>query len=186
VLYTARSGDKGDRQEPDQPHEAGPFTLLHLRSGTCAGPHHFAWPSPPALAGPTGGYCFWRNHPELWDAEFLARIQATDQRFDADHDGALSSSEADAAPVPGGNMDDILKKQLLAAYFNLATRRINAATALSPDDRLVRALGLMNVRDAVVYADETLLLPVTSANRSRYTNATTALDQINANKIEVY
>ena len=25
---------------------------------------------------------FWRNHPELWTAEFRARIQATDQRFD--------------------------------------------------------------------------------------------------------
>lgn len=27
---------------------------------------------------------FWKNHPELWTAEFLARVQATDQRYDTD------------------------------------------------------------------------------------------------------
>jgi len=86
--------------------------------------------------------------------------------------------------VPGGNMDKVLKEQLLATYFNLATRRINAATLI--ESRLAGRLGLDNVKEAVVYAMETLLLPVDSANRDRYSDASTALDQINQNRSETY
>jgi len=134
------------------------------------------------------GLGFWRNHPELWSAEVRAMIQATDQRFDgADGttpDGMLSGAEVTAVFVPGGNMDKVLEEQLLGTYFNLATRRINAGTLL--DSRLTARLGLTNVRDAVLYAQATLLLPVTSANRPRFSDATTVLDQINANRSEAY
>jgi len=134
------------------------------------------------------GVGFLRNHEELLLAEILARIQATDQRFDgADGtapNGALSVAEVTAVLVPGGNMNKVLAEQLIATYFNLATRRINAGTAI--DSRLAGQLGLANVRDAVIYAEATLLLPVISANRPQYSDATTVLEQINANRIEVY
>jgi len=78
------------------------------------------------------GLGFWRTHPEAWSSEMLARIQATDQRFDgadgSTPDGALVPSEVTEVLLPGGNMDKVLEEQLLATYFNLATRRINAAT----------------------------------------------------------
>ena len=129
---------------------------------------------------------FWRTHQDLWLPEILARIQATDQRFDANNDGQLSNDEVATMLAPGGNMDKILKEQLIAAYFNLATRRINAATTLDPKAKLAQLLGLTNVRDAAIYAKGTLTLPVTSTNRARYSNATTVLDQINNNRIELY
>ena len=129
---------------------------------------------------------FWRNHPDMWQSEILARIQATDQGYDANLDGQLSSAEVAVALTPGGNMDAILKQQLIATYFNLGTRRINSATTLDPKAKLVRQLSLTNVHGAVVYTMETLLLPVMDTTRDRYSNATTILDQINSNKIEVY
>jgi len=129
---------------------------------------------------------FWRNHSELWLVEILARIQATDQRFDTNGDGQLTAVEAAAIFASGGNMDAILKQQLLATFFNLATRRINAATVLNPKAKLVQQLGVTNVRDAVVYAMDTLKLPLSNATRNRYSNATSLLDLINNNKIEVY
>jgi uncharacterized repeat protein (TIGR01451 family) len=139
-----------------------------------------------APSGDPEGLGFWRNHDELWSDEILARMQATDQRFDLDSDGALSGAEVAEMLAPGGNMDDILLKHLLATYFNLATRRVNAATALDPDASLVAELGLANVRDAVEYAHATLELPVTSETRQRYSDTTTVLDEINANYIVVY
>jgi hypothetical protein len=134
------------------------------------------------------GLGFWRTHAELWSAEIRARIQATDQRFDgADGttpDGMLSNAEVTAVLVPGGNMTKVLEEQLLGTYFDLATRRINAGTIL--DSRLTTRLGLTNVRDAVLYAQATLLLPVQSANRARYSDATNVLEDINANRSEAY
>lgn len=130
---------------------------------------------------------YWRNHSELWDAETLARIQATDQRFDTNKDGLLSFAETEAALAPGGNSTDAtLLKQLIAAYFNLATRKINAATELNQKDKLVSQFGLKNVRDAIIYAKETLTLPATKNNNGRYGDTTTLLEQIDNNKLEVY
>jgi hypothetical protein len=131
---------------------------------------------------------FWRTHPELWTSEILARIQATDASFDG-ADGTepnrrLSAAEVQKAFEPGGNMPKVLREQLLAAYFNLATRRIGADTAIK--SRAAQALNLDNVRKAIVYGVETLSLSVDAANRERYSNATTILDEINANKSEVY
>ena len=86
--------------------------------------------------------------------------------------------------APGGNQPKILRQQLLATYFNLATRKINAATKI--DSKLTKNLGLLNVRDAAVYAQATLALPVTNATKGRYSDATDVIDGINNNKIEKY
>lgn len=127
---------------------------------------------------------FWRNHPELWTAEILARIQATDQRYDTNGDGALSVAEATAMLASGGNQPKVLQMQLLATYFNLATRRINAGTPIS--SKTAASLGLTNVRDAALFAMDTLLLPVDPTNAARYEDVTRVLDEINSNKSEVY
>jgi len=134
------------------------------------------------------GMGFWRNRESEWTAEILARIQATDQRFDgADGtapNGVLSSAEVTALLAPGGNMGKILEAQLLATYLNLATRRINASTGIG--SKLTHTLGLNNIRDAVLYARGTLALAVIADNRPRYDDATAILDQINNNRIEDY
>jgi uncharacterized repeat protein (TIGR01451 family) len=127
---------------------------------------------------------FWRNHSELWTAEILARIQATDQRYDSDGNGALSVAEATAAFAPSGNQPRVLQMQLFATYFNLATRRINAATPIQ--SKTADRLGLHNVAEAAIYAMDTLTLPLNSANSARYSDATKVLDEINSNKSEVY
>ena len=127
---------------------------------------------------------FWRNHPELWTAEILARIQATDQRYDTNGDGALSAAEAAAVLVPAGNQPKVLKMQLIATFFNLATRRINAATPIQ--SKTASLLGLHNVAEAAVYAMDTLALPANAANSARYDDATKVLDEINSNKSEIY
>jgi uncharacterized repeat protein (TIGR01451 family) len=127
---------------------------------------------------------FWQNHGGLWSDEILARIQATDQRYDTDGNGALSVAEVTAMLAPGGNQPKVLRMQLLATYFNLATRRINAATLI--ESRTADQLGLDNVAEAAVYSMDTLALPVNAANRPRYDDATQVLDEINSNKSEVY
>ena len=141
---------------------------------------------PPSQNPLTIGY--WRNHPERWTGETLARIQATDQRFDgADGslpDGALSFAELVVALGPSGTTQKlILAQQLLGTYFNLAERRINAGTAIA--SKTDRRLGLANVRDAALYGIATLALPA-AGNADRYSDATLVLDEINMNKSEVY
>jgi uncharacterized repeat protein (TIGR01451 family) len=123
----------------------------------------------------------WRNHSQWWDSEILARIQATDQRFDSNNDGQLSSSEVEIVL----DAKDDLNKELIAAYLNLATRKISAATSLDPKFQLISELGLKNVRNAVIYANQTLLLPVTNSNRDGYHDAMQVLHMINnGSKIE--
>ena len=134
------------------------------------------------------GLGYWRTHPEAFTAEYLARIQATDQRFDgADGslpNGALSLSEVAAVLIPGGNMDKVLEEQLLATYMNLSTRRINAGTEI--ESRLAARLGIGNVADAAHFGIATLGLPVNSSTRGRFSDSTTLLDQINANRVLIY
>ena len=77
---------------------------------------------------------YWRNHPERWTVEILARIQATDQRFDG-ADGSLADGQltggsrgrADAGLRPERDPRPAAPR----TYFNLAERRINAGTAIS-------------------------------------------------------
>jgi uncharacterized repeat protein (TIGR01451 family) len=123
---------------------------------------------------------FWNNHPELETAELLARIQATDQRFDAAAaDGRLSTAEVQAVFGAAGSSPTSLLQQLLATYFNLATRRINAGTPIA--SKTDTALGLTTVHGAALLAASTLALPP-APNSARYGSATTALEEINTAK----
>ncbi|HEU4421536.1 MAG TPA: CARDB domain-containing protein [Pilimelia sp.] len=141
---------------------------------------------PPTRNPLTMGY--WKNHPEEWTAEMLARIQATDRRYDgadgSTPDGKLTAGELTAAFAPPGTYPKVTSTQLLATYFNLATRRINAGTVIS--SRTSVRLGLTNVRAAALYAQATLLLPVNASTTDRYSDTTTVLDEINSNRSEVY
>ena len=127
---------------------------------------------------------FWRNHPELWTSEMRARIQATDLRYDVDGNGALSTDEVVAGFAPGGSQPTILRTQLLATFFNLATRRINAGTLIQ--SKTADGLSLHNVAEAAIYGMSTLALPVSEGTSPLYENATKVLDEINMNKSEVY
>lgn len=129
---------------------------------------------------------YFKTHPADWTAEFLARIQATDQRFDgADGsapNGVLSAAEV-AAVLNGTGQPGTLRAQLLATDFNLAERRINAGTAISSTTDT--QLGLANVRDADRYAMATLGLAF-GPNSARYSSITKSLDEINNNRSEHY
>ena len=98
-------------------------------------------------------------------------------------DGALSATEVRVVFARSGQPSTLVS-QLLATYFNLATRRINAGTAVS--SKLSTAIGLRNVRDSALYARATLALPYQNGNSARYSDATSALDDINQNKTEKY
>jgi hypothetical protein len=128
---------------------------------------------------------YYRNHPAAWLSENLARIHATDQRFDGGDgtagDGILTSLEVQAIISAGGNQPKVLQMQLLATYFNLASRQINPDTALDSSRP-----GITNVGDAVRFAEGTLSLPVTKRTMKQYSDATDLLDRINNNAIEDY
>ncbi|TYB60612.1 DUF11 domain-containing protein [Nonomuraea sp. PA05] len=130
----------------------------------------------------------WALRPDLRTAEILARVQATDTRFDgADGsaaDGALSQREASATLTLPVVQPRTLRAELLAAALNLGTRRINAGTAV--DTLTTRALGLSTVGDAVRYAQATLAEPPTAANLLRYTKTTLVLTEINSGLAERY
>lgn len=142
--------------------------------------------TPPS--GDPVGIGFWANHPETWTPEFLARIQATDQRFDgADGsmpDGLLRPAEVSAVFVPSRGQTETLRMQLLATYFNLATRRINAGTAI--ESRTAGQLGLTTVRAGVLYASATVGLPFGPSTSTRFSDATRVLDEVNNNRSERY
>jgi uncharacterized repeat protein (TIGR01451 family) len=131
---------------------------------------------------------YWRNHPGEWTPEMLARIQATDQRFDgadgSTPDGVLSAAEVDSVTVPPGGMPRVTVQQLVATYFNLATHRVNASTAIA--SKTATRLGLGDVRAAALYARATLAAPPTQATQNRYGDTTTVLDEINNNRSEQY
>jgi len=83
----------------------------------------------------------------------------------------------------GGGGAEILRQQLLGVYFNLATRRINAATAIS--SKTATRLGLKNVAAVARYTTATLAL-APATNVARYLDATTLTNDVNLNKSEVY
>lgn len=141
---------------------------------------------PPSRNPLSQGY--WKTHPEMQTAELLARVQATDQRFDGSAgtaaDGALAVAEAVAVLSAGGNQPEPLRSQLLAVLLDMASRRINAATVINSP--LGRRLGTSTVGAAVRYSFATLALPLTQATAGRYSDATTLLEQIARNQSEVY
>jgi hypothetical protein len=51
-------------------------------------------------------------------------------QYEANQDGLLSTVEVSTILAPASDQPKILRMQLLATYINLATRRINAATAI--------------------------------------------------------
>ena len=130
---------------------------------------------------------YWKNHSAEWTSEILARIQATDQRFDgadgSPPDGRISSAEVTATLSAGGTPPKVLPFQLLANYFNMATRRINSATKVSSKTDV--RLGLGTVREVARYAIATLALPL-DPNRARYSDAIAASEEINLDKSEIY
>jgi uncharacterized repeat protein (TIGR01451 family) len=131
---------------------------------------------------------YWKTHPEARTAEFLARVQATDQRFDGSDgtapNGALSTAEATAVLSAHGGQPGPVKFQLLAVLLDMSSRRINPDTEI--DSPLARSLGVHTVGDAVRYTFATLSQPPTKATATRYSDSTTLLDQIANNKSEVY
>ncbi len=146
--------------------------------------------TPITTAAPTRdplGQGYWKNHPAERTSEILARIQATDQRYDgvdgSAPDGRLSPAEAQVALDARGTPPRLMGSQLLATYFNLATRRINAATG--ERSKTATKIGAANVRDVARYAIATLALPL-APHKDRYSDAITALDEINNDKSEVY
>jgi uncharacterized repeat protein (TIGR01451 family) len=131
---------------------------------------------------------YWKTHAETWDAETLARIQATDQRYDgidgSSPDGVLSTSEMGAVLTGTGGFPEMLARQLLGTYADLATRRIGADTAI--ESKTATRLGTADVREAALYARATLAMPVTSMTADRYSDSERLLDEINNGRSEVY
>ena len=98
-------------------------------------------------------------------------------------DGRLSASEVAAVFALGGTTPNVLRQQLLATYFNLATRAVNAGTKIV--SKTATRLGLASVRAAALYGIATRGL-AQPGNANRYSDATTVLDEINMNKSPVY
>ncbi len=121
----------------------------------------------------------WTLFPSLRTPEALARVQATDQRYDTSPaDGRLTQAEfAHAVGIPL-LQPRALRAELLATYLNLATRRIHASTAIHTPQSV--ALGLETVGDAVRHAQATLAQPV----GARHITATLLLTEINAGLAE--
>jgi uncharacterized repeat protein (TIGR01451 family) len=163
-------------------------SLRFTDAGGCAYPPVEARASTTiTVAAPTRdplSHGFWKTHPARWTNETLARIQATDQRYDgvggSVPDGRIDALELNAAFAPAS---PILPQQLLGVYFNLAERRINAGTAIS--SKTANRLGITNVRGAALYGIATLELAQAS-HRDRWSDATRMLDEINLNQSEAY
>lgn len=130
----------------------------------------------------------WQLHGDRQSAELLARVQATDERFDgADGsvaDGLLTRAEVRAVYGLSIRQSDLLRAQLLTAYLNLADRRINAATKIF--SLVAAGLELKSVGQAARHGQATLLLPDDLGNLLRYGRSTTVLTEINLNLSERY
>ncbi|TKK81152.1 DUF11 domain-containing protein [Herbidospora galbida] len=127
---------------------------------------------------------YWTLHPHARTTEFLARVQATDQRFDADGDGRLSDQEALGALTAIGLQPKPLKTKLLTTLLNLSERRINASTRVS--SLVTHKLDVTTVGGAVRHTFATLELPADLQNTIRYLDASLLLDEINTGLSERY
>ncbi|NUR93316.1 MAG: DUF11 domain-containing protein [Nonomuraea sp.] len=122
----------------------------------------------------------WLAFANLRTPELLARVQATDTRYDLNGDGQLSQQEVNSAFIPPLLVPRNLRAELLTTYFNLGSRRINAATAISTVQ--IERLGLHTVGDAARYASKTLADP----SLLGLADALVALVQINTGVAERY
>ncbi|MDF5751168.1 hypothetical protein [Spongiactinospora sp. TRM90649] len=130
----------------------------------------------------------WLLRNDLRTPEILARVQATDTRYDgADGtapNGELSLQESSSVLLPPVVQPRGLRAELQATLLNTASRRINAGTRLSTVT--TRLLNLDTVGDAVRYAQTTLAQPPNLSNLLRYTNANLVLTEINTGIAERY
>ncbi|MFI6499529.1 CARDB domain-containing protein [Nonomuraea typhae] len=126
----------------------------------------------------------WATFPGMRTAELLARVQATDTRFDtAPADGRLTQQEVDDTFRLPLLQPRSLRAELLTTYLNLADRRINAATRVHT--LTIERLGLRTVGDAARHAQSVLPRPPLS-NVIAFTDATLALVEINSGLAERY
>ncbi len=142
----------------------------------------------------------WRRSSAPITDELLARVQATDQRYDgADGsvaDGQLSSADASAALAPPDSglaltlreqlealglspyvQPRELRQQLISLYLNLGARHLDPSLALR--SRTAEKLGLATVEDAARFAQATLGLPVTGGTKARYDDISRVLRGLN-------
>ncbi|MFC5823488.1 CARDB domain-containing protein [Nonomuraea insulae] len=126
----------------------------------------------------------WTLTPSLWTPESLARVQATDQRFDGIDgtapDGQLSQREVGSVFTLPALQPRTLRAELLTTYLNVGSRRINAATAVRT--LTIERLGLHTVGDAARHGQKIL----GDGNVITYTDATLALVEINTGVAERY
>jgi uncharacterized repeat protein (TIGR01451 family) len=126
----------------------------------------------------------WFQHEELWTPEILARIQATDQRYDGidgtEPNGILTKQELKSLSSLKPGQPKQLHIELLGTYFNLATQRINADSLIHTPNKDTAHLN--NVRDAVNYSTDALSKQIRS-NEKTYNLATTALRFVNMDMI---
>ncbi|NUW31652.1 DUF11 domain-containing protein [Nonomuraea sp. SMC257] len=129
----------------------------------------------------------WMAMPALRTAELLARVQATDTRFDgadgSTPDGLLTQQEASAALAPPLPQPRALRTELLGAYLNLGSRRINAATAVR--GVAMDRIGARTVGAAARHARTVLTRPP-GGDLAAYQQATLALIEINTGAAERY
>ncbi|MDR8410308.1 hypothetical protein MTP10_16365 [Nonomuraea sp. 3-1Str] len=129
----------------------------------------------------------WAVLASLRTPELLARVQATDTRFDgADGsvpDGRLSQQEVSAALMPPLPQPRALRAELLGTYLNLGSRRVNAATAVR--SFVLDRLGLRTVGAAARHS-RTVLTGPPGADITAYQNATLGLIEINSGAAERY
>ncbi|WP_066370861.1 DUF11 domain-containing protein [Herbidospora mongoliensis] len=126
----------------------------------------------------------WTLFDNARDAELLARIQATDQRYDANGDGRLSDHEALGTLTAIGLQPKPLKTKLLTTLLNLSDRRINASTRIQ--SLVTHKLNLTTVGGAVRHSFATLELPANLQNTIRYLDTSLLLDEINTGLSERY
>jgi uncharacterized repeat protein (TIGR01451 family) len=172
-------------------------TLTHRHGVSCvADPVSASASSTIAVApldndGPKGSL-LWKIHVKKDDVdiETLARILATDQRFDGRDktapNGVLVSAEL--KPVFRNNLlatifrrdhrrPARLERELLTLYFNLAARRLNADTLVNA--KFHPLPGVTTVRDLALHVQATLATPYDRVTSRRYKDALKALEELN-------
>jgi len=121
---------------------------------------------------------------------YLDMIQSSTILFDLDSDGEFTFEEAKAVLVlkKGTNMRDRAQQQLLAVYFNLAHRAVNADTqidVLQSGNNAVRNLTELNtVGEAVQFTEDIIANEL--SDRYDYELVKELCEDINTARIVVF